>query len=98
VRPPAVALAGGYAAGHLAGIPEVTSATYLASSALCIAAIACLSQQSSARTGNTLGMIGVGGGIAATLGSVSTGASPETMVQIVGALGAGGAIGNYIAK
>lgn len=36
----------------MAGLDEpITSATYLASSGLCIAAIACLSNQSSARTG-----------------------------------------------
>ena len=45
--------------------------TYLASSGLCIGAIACLSNQSTARLGNTLGIVGVSGGIAATLGLVN---------------------------
>jgi H+-translocating NAD(P) transhydrogenase len=50
---PAGVLLGGYAAAHLAGFSAegVDSAAYLGSSALCIAAIACLSNQSTARTG-----------------------------------------------
>ena len=43
---------------------------YLAASALCIAAIACLAAQRSARLGNTLGLIGVGAGLVATLGAL----------------------------
>lgn len=43
---------------------------YLASSGLCIGAIACLSNQKTARTGNALGLMGVGGGVAATLGAI----------------------------
>ena len=51
---PAGLLVGGYALGALLSsgeAPGITSAAYLASSALCIAAIGCLSNQSSARTG-----------------------------------------------
>lgn len=55
---------------------------YLASSGLCIAAIGCLSQQSTARIGNALGIVGVSGGIAATLGSIT--ASPAVVAQILG--------------
>lgn len=55
---------------------------YLASSGLCIAAIGCLSQQSTARIGNALGIVGVTGGIAATLGSIT--ASPAVVAQILG--------------
>ena len=55
----------------VAGYPEITNMTYLASSGLCIGAIACLSNQSTARLGNTLGIVGVSGGIAATLGLVN---------------------------
>lgn len=38
------------------------SLSYLGSGGLCIAAIACLSNQSTARLGNALGLIGVGTG------------------------------------
>jgi NAD(P) transhydrogenase len=80
----AAALLGGWAVGRYLGLDEVTSATYLVSSALCIAAIACLSQQSSARTGNALGLIGVSGGIVATLGGLNTDAGTYTQVGVWG--------------
>lgn len=64
------------------GYPEVTNMTYLASSGLCIGAIACLSHQSTARLGNTLGLMGVTGGIAATLGLVN--GDPALYGQILG--------------
>ncbi len=68
-------LAGGYFSLALlwhvvAGYPEMTNMAYLASSGLCIGAIACLSNQKTARTGNALGLMGVTGGIAATLGAI----------------------------
>lgn len=78
--PTAAALLGGWAIGRYLGLDEVTSATYLVSSAMCIAAIACLSQQSSARTGNALGLVGVSGGIVATLGGMQ--ADPGTYAQV----------------
>lgn len=65
-----------------AGAPEMTNMAYLASSALCIGAIGCLSQQSTARIGNALGIVGVSGGIAATLGAIS--GSPALYAQILG--------------
>ena len=55
---------------------------YLASSGLCIGAIACLSNQKTARTGNALGLMGVGGGIAATLGAI--GGTAPLYGQIIG--------------
>ena len=57
--------------------------TYLASSGLCIGAIACLANQKTARVGNALGLMGVSGGIAATLGLVP--ADPALYGQILGA-------------
>ena len=47
----------------------------LVDAGLCIGSIAALSGQSTARTGNALGLIGVGTGIAATLGSMASGES-----------------------
>ena len=67
---------------HAAGYPEVTNMTYLASSGLCIGAIACLANQSTARVGNALGLMGVSGGIAATLGLVN--GDPALYGQILG--------------
>lgn len=93
---PAAALLGTYAVGHLAGYPEMTSTAYLAASGLCIGSIACLAQQSTARLGNALGLVGVGTGLAATLGAVS--ADPGTIAQILGSLGLGGAVGAVVAK
>ncbi len=56
---------------------------YLASSGLCIGAIGCLSSQKTARLGNTLGLLGVGGGVAACLGAM--GGGPALLAQTVGA-------------
>lgn len=64
------------------GYPEMTNMAYLASSGLCIGAIACLSNQKTARTGNALGLMGVGGGIAATLGAI--GGTAPLYGQIIG--------------
>ena len=47
---------------------------------MCIAAIACLSKQESARTGNALGLIGVTGGVAATLGGMHADAGTYAQV------------------
>lgn len=93
---PGAVLLAGWAAGRYLGLDEVTSATYLVSSALCIAAIACLSKQESARTGNALGLIGVTGGIVATLGAME--ADAATYAQVIGSLGVGGLVGNQIAS
>lgn len=70
--------------------------TYLAASACCIGAIACLSQQSTARVGNALGMVGVTSGIAATMGIMP--ASGPLFTQMFGLLGSGAALGVYLAR
>lgn len=70
--------------------------TYLGSSLCCVGALAGLSSQTSARLGNVLGVIGVTGGIAATLGVMDI--SPELAMQIVGCMGLGAAIGTTVAK
>ena len=46
---PAATLLVGCIAGFAAGLPEVTTMTYLISAASCIAAVACLSQITTAR-------------------------------------------------
>ncbi|KXZ41540.1 hypothetical protein GPECTOR_405g242 [Gonium pectorale] len=96
---PAATLIGGFVLGSLlAGgdAPGLTSASYLASSALCIAAIACLANQSSARAGNAMGMAGVSTGIATTLGVMH--APALVYGQVLAMLGAGAAAGHYIGK
>ena len=62
----------------------MTNAAYLASAGLCIGSIACLSQQSTARMGNALGLIGVSSGIAATVGLLPS--DPAILAQIAGML------------
>lgn len=59
---PGAAMLGGYVAAHAAGFPGATQMTLLASSLFCIGGIAGLSSQSTARMGNAMGMIGIGGG------------------------------------
>ena len=94
---PAFALIGGFfALRHFfsAASAGLTDAVYLAASGACIAAIACLSNQKTARIGNSLGLIGVTAGIAATLANLA----PSTYLQILGAMAIGGLMGSTVAK
>ncbi|CAH2099812.1 unnamed protein product [Euphydryas editha] len=93
---PAAALLGGYLTTAMQGYPEVHQMAYLASSLCCVGALAGLSSQKTARKGNYLGMIGVSGGIAATLGLLTP--SAEVLAQMLGVAGIGGLIGGTIAK
>lgn len=93
---PTAALAVGSIAGISMGAGEMANLAYLASSTACIGSIACLAQQKTARLGTTLGMMGVTGGIATALAAVPT--TIPLLAQMLGALGVGGAAGNFIAK
>ncbi|KAF4804663.1 NAD(P) transhydrogenase, mitochondrial [Turdus rufiventris] len=86
---------GGYAAA-LSGGYNIEQVMYLGSGLCCVGALAGLSTQGTARLGNALGMIGVAGGLAATLGSLNP--SPELLAQMSGAMALGGTIGLTIAK
>uniref|UniRef100_A0A8C5TRM8 proton-translocating NAD(P)(+) transhydrogenase n=1 Tax=Malurus cyaneus samueli TaxID=2593467 RepID=A0A8C5TRM8_9PASS len=86
---------GGYAAA-LSGGYNIEQMMYLGSGLCCVGALAGLSTQGTARLGNALGMIGVAGGLAATLGSLNP--SPELLAQMSGAMALGGTIGLTIAK
>lgn len=66
---------------------------YLGSGLCCVGALAGLSTQGTARLGNALGMIGVAGGLAATLGGLNP--SPELLAQMSGAMALGGTIGKH---
>merc|ERR1711936_1279010 len=78
------------------GYPEVHQMAYLASSLCCVGALAGLSSQPTARLGNALGMIGVSGGVAATLGQLMP--SHPVLAQMGLACGGGALIGSTIAK
>ncbi|NWS00352.1 NAD(P) transhydrogenase, mitochondrial isoform X1 [Motacilla alba alba] len=86
---------GGYAAA-LSGGYNIEQVMYLGSGLCCVGALAGLSTQGTARLGNALGMIGVAGGLAATLGSLNP--SPALLAQMSGAMALGGTIGLTIAK
>lgn len=93
---PAAVFLGAYGLAAANGCPEVHQAAYLASSLCCVGALAGLSSQSTSRLGNNLGMIGVTGGIAATLGHLAP--STEVLAQMAACLLGGGTIGTVIAK
>ncbi|KAG8234668.1 hypothetical protein J437_LFUL006557 [Ladona fulva] len=95
---PAAAFLGAYAWGVTGGgaSPELHQMAYLASSLCCVGALAGLSSQKTSRLGNALGMIGVAGGIAATLGQLAP--SNEVLAQMAGCMAIGGALGTTIAK
>jgi NAD(P) transhydrogenase len=98
---PAGTLVGGYAAAGLAG-HDLTQVAYLFSAVCCISSIAGLASQESARLGNTLGVMGVSTGIAATIGSLAMhgDGSVDALVlsQMAIAIAAGTAIGTRIAR
>jgi NAD(P) transhydrogenase len=99
--PVGITLAGLAGAGlmNIGDLGLMSGTVAIASSILCIAAIAGLANQKTAKTGNVLGMTGVGLGLAATASEMSVaGAGPAAFEQ-VGALGGiGAAIGAVVAS
>ncbi|KAK6033422.1 putative NAD(P) transhydrogenase subunit beta [Ostertagia ostertagi] len=93
---PAALFLGGYYYGLKSGAPCAHSLAYLGSSLCCVGALAGLSSQKTARVGNALGMTGVAGGLAATLGILSP--DHDTLVQMGSAVGLGSLIGLGIAQ
>ncbi|CAD6197194.1 unnamed protein product [Caenorhabditis auriculariae] len=93
---PATVFLGGYAYGLQIGAPSVHSLAYLGSSLCCVGALAGLSTQKTARVGNALGMTGVVGGLAATLGILNP--DSNTLIQMGGAVTLGSVIGMIIAQ
>ncbi|XP_038599427.1 NAD(P) transhydrogenase, mitochondrial [Tachyglossus aculeatus] len=86
---------GGYFAALYSGY-DIEQMMYLGSGLCCVGALAGLSSQGTARLGNALGIMGVAGGLAATLGSLKP--SLELLGQMSGAMALGGTIGLTIAK
>merc|ERR1712045_754765 len=78
------------------GYPEVHKMAYLTSSLCCVGALAGLSPQPTARLGNALGMIGVSGGVTATVGQLLP--SHPVLAQMGLTAGAGAVLGSAIAK
>jgi len=80
-----------YLAGFLNAIsnssPVIAQMTYLVSSLFCILALGGLSAQSTARWGNSMGILGVSLGLVATLGSLAPTAS--VLTQMLACLGVG---------
>lgn len=93
---PGAAFLGLYGWGAANGYSEIHQMSYLVSSLCCIGALAGLSAQTTSRLGNNLGMIGVSGGIAATLGHIAP--STDVMTQMAACVAAGGLLGTTIAK
>ncbi|CAD8139857.1 unnamed protein product [Paramecium pentaurelia] len=87
----------GYYGGLYYGIPKepLTNLSYLASSIACILALGGLAQQQTARIGNSFGCLGVGLGVAATLGY--KGYSPELFAQWASMVMLGATIGGTVA-
>jgi len=92
---PAGLLVSGLALSAFTGIGDlsnVSGSVGIASAICCIAAIAGLANQETARTGNILGMAGVGFGLASTTADMSlagAGASAFEQVGLLGGLGSG---------
>lgn len=93
---PAALFLGGYGYGAFLNLPEIHQMAYLAASLCCVGALAGLSSQKTSRLGNALGIIGVTGGIAATLGQIAP--STEVLMQMAAVAGIGGTAGSVIAK
>merc|ERR1712045_107987 len=93
---PAATFLASYGFAVSQGYQEVHQMAYLASSLCCVGALGGLSSQPTARLGNAMGMIGVAGGVTATLGQIMP--SHPVLAQMGIAAGAGGLIGSTIAK
>ncbi|EME40814.1 hypothetical protein DOTSEDRAFT_74397 [Dothistroma septosporum NZE10] len=93
---PAAVFGGGFLVASATGMAGLVQAGYLASSMLCIGSLTGLASQATARTGNLLGMLGVGSGVLASLAAV--GFSPETLMQFGAVAGVGSILGALIGR
>lgn len=99
---PAALLMGGLGAAAFAGVGSLgtmSGTIAIASAICCIAGIAGLSNQESARTGNILGVAGVTFGLAATTADMSLAGASTAAFEQVGLLGGvGAAVGSAVAS
>ncbi|EGT43161.1 CBN-NNT-1 protein [Caenorhabditis brenneri] len=93
---PASVFLGGYGYGLYTAAPLIHSYAYLGSSLCCVGALAGLSSQKTARVGNALGIIGVTGGVGATLGLLQP--DIDTLYQMGASIGLGSLLGIGIAN
>ncbi|KAI9030307.1 NAD(P) transhydrogenase [Hyaloraphidium curvatum] len=93
---PTVAFAALFANAAAGGAPGIVQAGYLASSVLCIASLQGLSSQKTARSGSSLGMMGVGIGIASAV--TGMGFEGPVLAQFAGLAAAGSAAGLYMGR
>ncbi|TDL21553.1 NAD transhydrogenase mitochondrial precursor [Rickenella mellea] len=93
---PGLLFAGGYLAAASTGMAGLVQAGYLTSSVLCIGSLSGLASQTTARTGNILGILGVSTGILSSLAAV--GFPVETLIQFAGVASIGGIAGTLIGR
>ncbi|KLU90159.1 hypothetical protein MAPG_09125 [Magnaporthiopsis poae ATCC 64411] len=93
---PGALFGGGFLAAASTGAAGLVQAGYLVSSILCISSISSLASQATARMGNSLGILGVGSGVLASL--LAVGFSPEVLAQFGGLATIGSIIGLLIGK
>ena len=86
---PGLLFGGGYIAAASTGMAGLVQAGYMVSSILCIGSLTGLASQATARTGNLLGILGVGSGVLASLAAV--GFPVETLIQCLAVAGVGSA-------
>ncbi|KAI9748868.1 MAG: hypothetical protein M4579_007087 [Chaenotheca gracillima] len=93
---PAVAFGSAYVAAASTGMAGLVPAGYLVSSMLCIGSLSGLASQATARTGNLLGILGVGSGILTSL--TACGFTPEQLIQVLAIAGLGSGIGAMVGR
>lgn len=93
---PGASSIGLYAWASQQGYEDINHLAYLAASLCCVGALGGLSNQTTARLGNSLGMIGVSLGLTATLGSIHL--DMPLITQIGTTMGTGGLIGAIVAR
>ena len=93
---PGVLFGGGYIAAVSTGMAGLVQAGYLVSSVLCIGSLTGLASQTTARSGNLMGILGVGSGVLASL--VAVGFPMETLIQCLAVAGVGSLAGGLIGR
>ena len=93
---PAAVFGGGYLVAAGTGMAGLVQAGYLTSSMLCIGSLSGLASQTTARTGNLLGMLGVGSGVLASL--TACGFTPEQLIQVLAITSLGSLVGTTVGR